>query len=247
MMDNMCNSVAMLCFSFYNCNIVAIIMINFLDLFLPVNVQPHVLKTTDFTQLILITKRQYNLAIYSRSVDAQLEMAILALMQSSFKSIDKVMESNEDWRESIALAIGLESSSNWIVLEPLVNDIAFCCELFSSITNPRMLRLSLKVITTDACRKFHIDGYTYRLLCSYHGPGTQWVYNDQVNRKALGVGENEKIIKNWNEIQQMGTFDVAILKGELPHQRNGNGIVHRSPPIQHTNDKRLVLRIDYTS
>jgi hypothetical protein len=247
MTDNMCNSVAIIHFSFYNCNIVAFIMMNLLHLFSAVSAPPHVLKTADIAELRLITKRQYNLAIYSRSVDEQLEGAVQALLQSSFKGIDKVMEQNEDWHESIALAIGLGSSTNWIALEPLVNDIANCCKLFSGITHSRTLRLSLKTVTTDACRKFHVDGYTYRLLCSYHGPGTEWMYNENVNRKALGVGENEAIVKDWSSIQRMHTFDIAILKGELPYQRNGKGIVHRSPPVEHTNDKRLVLRIDYTS
>ncbi len=214
---------------------------------LSVGAQPRVLETINRDEVGFIVERQYNLAIYSRAVSHQLEMAVHALLKSSFSGIEKVMAPTDDWHEIIALAIGLGTSVDWISLEPLVNDIVRCCELFTGITNPQTLRLSLKVITTDACRKFHVDGYPYRLLCSYHGPGTEWVYNENVNRKQLGLGENKDIIKDWNGIQRINTFDVAILKGELPNQRTGKGIVHRSPPIQHTGEKRLVLRIDYTS
>jgi Protein of unknown function (DUF1826) len=103
----------------------------------------------------------------------------------------------------------------------------------------------LKTVVNDACRKFHIDGYDLRLLCSYAVPGTEWTYNDNVNRKHLGLGENEQIIKDWSYINQLKSYDVAILKGELPNQRTGKGVVHRSPEIEQQQKKRLVLRIDY--
>lgn len=235
-----------LCHSFFTCNNVAFKM-NLFGFFSTISSQPHVLKTANPMKLVLIDERQNNLAIYSRRVNKPLKDAVHVLLQSSFTSFERILERHEDWHHAIAVGTGLGSTANWILLEPLVNDIVRCCEIFSGITNPRTLRLSLKVITTDACRKFHIDGYAYRLLCSYHGPGTEWVYNENVNRKYLGLGENNQIIKDWSTIQRINTFDIAILKGELPHQRNGKGIVHRSPPIQHSNEKRLVLRIDYTS
>ncbi|MFN3840613.1 MAG: DUF1826 domain-containing protein [Cyclobacteriaceae bacterium] len=219
-----------------------------LNTLIPVrNQHSHVLRVDDSTAWFDIKKPRYNLAIMSRKASGLLESAVQELMHSSFSGIDMVLEQPKNWPEAIVLLVGCKTTSNWIKLEPLVNDISMCCELFVTITGAQTVRLSLKVITTDACRKFHIDGYTYRLLCSYYGPGTEWVYNENVNRKYLGLGENNQIIKDWSAIQRINTFDIAILKGELPHQRNGKGIVHRSPPIQHTNDKRLVLRIDYTS
>jgi hypothetical protein len=115
---------------------------------------------------------------------------------------------------------------------------------FAAICNAEYVRVHLKTVANDACRKFHIDGYNLRLLCSYAGPGTEWTYNENVNRKYLGEGENEQIIKDWGHINQLNSFDVAILKGELPHKRTGNGIVHRSPAIEQTREHRLLLRID---
>ena len=37
----------------------------------------------------------------------------------------------------------------------------------------RYLRLRLDVISTNACRKFHRDAVTARLLCTYRGSATQ--------------------------------------------------------------------------
>jgi len=49
---------------------------------------------------------------------------------------------------------------------------------------------------------------------------------------------------NWNAIRQTKPFDVAFLKGENLLYPNGKGIVHRSPPIEESEEKRILLRID---
>jgi hypothetical protein len=222
-------------------------MLNLVD-FIPIPHQrTHVLITQDLKGLMAVKKPHFNLGIGIRLVNVSLEKAVQELMNSSFQGIDKVLEQQEIWLETIALLVGRNTTANWILLEPLINDISMCCSLFVQITRAQTIRLSLKVVNHDACRKFHIDGYTYRLLCSYSGPGTEWTYNDNVRRRFLGEGENEDIIKDWNRIERIATYDIAVLKGELPQQRTRKGIVHRSPPISQTGKKRLVLRIDFNS
>lgn len=104
--------------------------------------------------------------------------------------------------------------------------------------------LHLRVIDNDACRKFHTDGYPMRLFTTYIGKGSEWLPEDAVNRSALGT-LNEKIVKDPRKIQQLGTGHVSIFKGELPHKSNrSKGIVHRSPEISHTGEKRIILRVD---
>ena len=56
----------------------------------------------------------------------------------------------------------------------LIDDIAALADMFSSIMKSRYLRLRLDVIETNACRKFHIDGITARLICTYRGHATQY-------------------------------------------------------------------------
>ncbi len=104
--------------------------------------------------------------------------------------------------------------------------------------------LHLKVVADDACSKFHVDGYRLRLFTSYIGPGTEWLPEDAVNRYALGT-TNEQIVKKPTRSQRMGTGHVGILKGEIPNQNQSTrGIVHRSPPLQETGQRRLILRVD---
>ena len=121
--------------------------------------------------------------------------------------------------------------------------VALTCR-FLSITGQAQTRLYLKAVSDDACRKFHTDRYDLRLLCTYVGAGTEWIDDRYVNRHRLMGGDNESIIKDFSKVKCMQPFEVGILRGEASPDKVGKGIVHRSPPIQHKNEKRLVFRLD---
>ncbi|MFN3637294.1 MAG: DUF1826 domain-containing protein [Chloroherpetonaceae bacterium] len=122
----------------------------------------------------------------------------------------------------------------------LFDDVAQTANFFAHLTNANKLHLHLEIIRTDQCRKFHRDFYPLRLLCTYLGKGTEYLENDNVNRD----GEtNDEIVCDWCKVKRLNAFEVAILKGE--HGENvGKAIFHRSPPIEATNEFRVLLRID---
>jgi hypothetical protein len=101
-----------------------------------------------------------------------------------------------------------------------------------------------RLLTTDAddCRRFHVDTRDLRLLCTYRGPGTQWLRNAQVDREALRRGApNEDIIRS-GEPSEIEPFWVGIMKGE--HRGEGSGLVHRSPPLAGSGQTRVLFCLD---
>ena len=56
----------------------------------------------------------------------------------------------------------------------LIDDIAALSDIFAKLMDARWLRLRLNAVTTNACRKFHVDAITARLVCTYRGAGTQY-------------------------------------------------------------------------
>ena len=125
----------------------------------------------------------------------------------------------------------------------LIDDILRLATLFEATTKSGKIKLQLEIVTTDMCRLFHADYYRQRLLCTYLGPGTEWLDHSNVNRHALGKGSNNNIVKDETAINRANTFDVLILKG----QNYGEGelaVVHRSPPIMRYNKMRILLKID---
>jgi hypothetical protein len=191
-----------------------------------------------------IRQPHINIAIYQRMPSAGLKQSVDSLINSSFNGFESTVAIDTEVSAQLE-KIFVEKSVHPInELTALIYDMQQLIYQFALICNAEHVRVHLKTVVNDACRKFHIDGYDLRLLCSYAGPGTEWIYNDNVNRN-LGLGTNEQIIKDWSYINQLKSYDVAILKGELPNQRTGKGVVHRSPEIEQQQKKRLVLRIDY--
>ena len=204
----------------------------------------HYAYASSLSQLREIQMKHLNIAIHEREPSPELEATVKHVMTSSFTGLELVVDSRETLASSLSSKLAASSQTSTIAIQPLIEDIEMLAQHFSDICIAQRLKLYLKTVSNDACRKFHIDGYDLRLLCSYAGPGTEWTPNENVNRKYVGEGENEQIIKDWGCINQLKAYDVAILKGEPPHKRTGNGIVHRSPAIELKGEKRLLLRID---
>lgn len=204
----------------------------------------HYTYASSLSQLKEIGNKQINIAIHEREPSPGLEASVMHVMASSFTGMELLLDSHESIASSVGPKLVARSHTSAIAIQPLIEDIEMLAFVFSDICRARHLKLYLKTVSNDACRKFHVDGYDLRLICSYAGPGTEWTYNENVNRKYLGEGENEQIIKDWGCVKQLKSYDVAVLKGELPHKRTGNGIVHRSPAIEQKCTKRLVLRME---
>lgn len=107
----------------------------------------------------------------------------------------------------------------------LAADIDRLAQVQARLTAADRLTVKLEVIETDACRRFHADYVTLRLLCTYIGPATQWCHVDApATIHALATGE------------------VGVFKGRL--SLDPPPILHRSPPILATGGRRLMLVID---
>lgn len=111
-------------------------------------------------------------------------------------------------------------------------------------TRCQEFKVELNTVRTDQCRLFHTDRVNLRMICTYIGPGTQICRDSNVNRQALGLGDNYKIVRDWKKIYQARSGEYCFLAGDLHPERLGKGIVHRSPPIEKDQLARLVLKID---
>ncbi|MEM9435439.1 MAG: DUF1826 domain-containing protein [Pseudomonadota bacterium] len=112
----------------------------------------------------------------------------------------------------------------------LVDDVAALADVFAQLMQAPFVRLRLDVISTNACRKFHVDTLTARLICTYRGSGTQY-----------GI--------SWNGRDPARVFTAAtgsaiVLRGKLWPAEASPELVHRSPPIEGTGEARLVLVLD---
>ncbi len=112
----------------------------------------------------------------------------------------------------------------------LITDIAQLADHFAALMSAKWLRLRLDVVTTNACRKFHVDAVTARLICTYRGTGTQ-----------LGIAENGN---DPTDILTVPTGAVTVLRGTKWPTETHTALRHRSPPIEGTGETRLMLILD---
>jgi len=115
----------------------------------------------------------------------------------------------------------------------LINDIVALSEIFADLMGAEYLRVRLDKVTTNACRKFHIDALTARLVCTYRGMGTQF---------GTAPAGHEP-----SQITTVPTGSPILLRGTLWPTEPPANFLHRSPPIEGTGETRLVLVIDPVS
>ena len=109
-------------------------------------------------------------------------------------------------------------------------DISTLAAHFSKILNSKYIRLRLNVVTTDTCRKSHIDAMQARLIFAYKGLGTQ----------IGNLNENGEVVL----VKQFETGVPMILCGTLWLRNAKVKLVHRSPPIEKLGEERLLLVLD---
>lgn len=112
----------------------------------------------------------------------------------------------------------------------LIADISNLAHCFAALLRAPYLRLRLQAVTTNACRRFHLDAITGRLVCTYRGTGTQY-----------GTS-----VKNADpkQVFTVPTGAPILLRGTLWPSEPPSGLLHRSPPIEGTGETRLVLVLD---
>lgn len=177
-----------------------------------------------------------------RTLDAAVEQFVETLITQQPEAIRCSINTSE-FNQQIEVARSIWGYS--APSGPFWQDVAKIVHDFLDLSATRSGTLHLKIISNDACKKFHVDGHPLRLFTTYYGLDTEWLPEGAVNRSALGT-KNEHIIKDVDGIQRLKTGHVAILKGELPHYTAfspGTGIVHRSPKITTQNKQRVILGV----
>lgn len=115
----------------------------------------------------------------------------------------------------------------------LIEDILALAEQYAEIMELDAVSVRLAVVTTDSCRKFHADYVKARLITTYVGTGTQWI--DAADADRVARGEEPRAI------QTMRAGDVGLFKGKMWSE---SPAIHRSPPIEGTDETRLILVLD---
>ena len=112
----------------------------------------------------------------------------------------------------------------------LIDDVVMLADKFTNIISTPFLRLRLDAVTTNACKKFHIDYLKARLVCTYRGTGTQY----GVSMDGLEPQSSYFV----------PTSSPLLMKGAHWQTNQSSTFLHRSPQIEGSGQTRLVLVLD---
>ena len=135
-------------------------------------------------------------------------------------------------------------------LDLLREDIAFLSELLGELLGCPEIAARIEVIERAMCPRFHVDHTGIRLLCTYRGPGTEWLDDADADRSKLGAGNGglpdheSGIMKPDAVVHSIPEMSIALLKGDLWQGNAGRGAIHRSPAIATPEAPRILLAMD---
>jgi len=130
----------------------------------------------------------------------------------------------------------------------LAEDLRGLAGIVRELTGSERVTLKLESFGGNLCERFHVDRVALRLICSYAGPGTEWLADADVNRAWLGpagqrlADEESGLLRTGAVVRRLDCFDVALMKGESWPGNSGRGLVHRSPRI--ADQRRVLFKID---
>lgn len=191
-------------------------------------VYPNAICGTTPQVLEAIHQEENSIAIYERDIQS-LNQELFTVINQEFKF--QTSGTKEEIASDLKAFFDEKLPASHLLLQDIIEQV----HLFEKVVESDGFRLLLATVNSNMCRKFHTDINDLRLLCTYAGKGTLWVAEDAQRR----IEDDEIPI---DQVHQANTGDVLILKGALHPQ--GNPILHRSPSIEETGGKRLLLRID---
>jgi hypothetical protein len=112
----------------------------------------------------------------------------------------------------------------------LASDVGALALMLAKTLTVRLLRLRLDVSEDVMCPKFHLDNVCARLLCTYRGPGTEYV--------------PENVAEETSRIRQVPLGGVAVFRGRQWSCDERTALLHRSPAATPAGGPRLLLVID---
>jgi hypothetical protein len=200
------------------------------------------IQVADLDGLATILDGASNLRLWCREPDPAISAEVAELASDTFPNV-RCLTSAATYGDDITglfTHCGLNAGDfpHW------VDDMGRLTTLFCRLVGPLPVTLRLETLSGDGCRRFHVDRSYLRLLCTYHGPATEWLGDEQVDWNALEQGLANEAILRQGSPNSWETFWVGVMKGAQFPKNRGKGLVHRSPPLAGSGQSRLLFCLD---
>lgn len=189
----------------------------------------------DLASVVSIFEEQCNAVVLARRLDIPLrESAVRFARRASPSCIFR-----RDLADITPPAIARELEVS--AAEALAADLALWCEVVGDLTGCDAVGVRLACTRHAMCPRFHVDRVPLRAVCTYLGPGTEFVNGSGVPLDWRPSADESAI--DAQHVVRTLPMQVVMLKGETWAGNEGAGVLHRSPAVP-PGERRLVLTID---
>ena len=217
----------------------------------PKGTKPHYLQARHLSVLHEIWTKGINLCIWQRENKPYWHAAIETILTNPRSlALDLTAPTPTEVAEQLCSFLGVDSHAAKFSLTSFGTDVANLTLIFATVSGVKHPRVRLTREEDGGCVLFHPDTPSLRMICTYAGPGTQWLENDNVRRQELGSrGRSHEAATNAAVIdpaciRTISTGHVVLFKGQLWPGEEENALIHRSPPVHSRGDYRILLRVD---
>jgi len=196
--------------------------------------QPVARTVRELGELADILDPAINLCVMPRTLPAALQRFCRAAMSEAVALRTSVRPSGHDWATLPATLRALPG------FRAFCADLDLLIELLDLLLEPDAIGLRLQRLEGPMCPRLHVDRVGIRLLCTYIGPGSEYLDDRHADRDLLGQG-NANALAHSDVLESVPTGAIALLKGDAFPGNEGGGVIHRSP---HDPSPRLLLSLD---
>jgi hypothetical protein len=192
---------------------------------------PTWLRVPEFADLVEIFDPGVQVCAWQREIDPAIESYFSQLHQTEELQVLETLSS--------AVQPKLDSLPDGSGRASLIDDVSLLREVVCELLGCSEVGLRLARVGHAMCPGWHVDRVGIRLVCTYQGPGTQWLDNQGVERRDL---HNTRI--RGKAVVQAGAGEIVLLKGALWQDNEALGAVHRSPEAILDASLRTLVTID---
>lgn len=125
----------------------------------------------------------------------------------------------------------------------LREDLSLLADMTACLFGVTGVGLRVTALEKPMCPRFHVDRIPVRLLCTYGGPGSEWLPVGSVPAGLLTPGASQDGRVKAEAVERLAAGQVALFKGDTWDESPGGGVVHRSPAVT-AGTQRLLVTLD---
>jgi hypothetical protein len=188
-------------------------------------------RVSELADLVEIFDPGLQVCSWQREIDPAIGTYLSGLVQAGeLQVIETLSPAAQPRLESLPAELGRAS---------LMDDLAMLREVVCELLGCSEVGLRLARVGHAMCPGWHVDRVGIRLVCTYQGPGTQWLDSHNVEGHGLHSGRLEE-----GTVIQAVPGEVVLLKGALWQGNDAFGAVHRSPELAPDAALRTLVTLD---